>query len=303
VEISSGPHHLSISNGQLVLRREGVEAGRIPVEDLGVLVIAHPAVTYTHAALTACVENKAAVVFCGKDHHPAGLMLPMEGHTVQAEISAQQATATDRLKDRLWKEIISAKIENQALALGFVGRKSGALRALSRQVKSGDAGNLEGRAARIYWKSLFGKSFRREREGLPPNNLLNYGYMLLRAATARAVVGAGLHPSFGIHHRNKYNAFALADDLMEPLRPNFDIEVCRLWEDGQGLLTREAKAKLLGALSMPVELSGRTVPLMFALQSLAASLRRAISGEGKGLETPRVTGKPLDEAGGAREES
>jgi len=270
-----------------MLSKNGEEAGRVPIEDLGVLVVDHPAVTYTHGALSAMTENNVAVIICGGNRHPAGLLLSMEGHTVQAEIISMQAATGERLKDRLWKEIISAKIENQAAALELAGKDGKLLKTFARQVKPGDSSNLEGRAAKEYWRRLFGPRFRRSREGAHPNGFLNYGYTVLRAAVARAICGAGLHPSLGIHHRNKYNAFALADDLMEPFRPLVDMEVLRLYEAGESDLTRVAKASLIGTLSTQVDLKGRKYPLMTALQTSAASLRRAITGEGKGLELPR----------------
>lgn len=182
IEVSSGPCHISIRDSQLLIKKANGEENSIPVEDLGVLVIDHPAVTYTHAALCALTANNAAVVVCGGNHHPAGLLLPVEGHTTQAEAMSHQASASQKLKDRLWKEIISAKIANQALAIERCGKESAGLKALSRKVKNGDVENVEGTAAQRYWRLLFGADFRRDRQGLPPNGLLNYGYMILRAA-------------------------------------------------------------------------------------------------------------------------
>ncbi len=294
VEVSGGPFHLSLRDAQLVLSKDGQEAGRVPIEDLGVLVVDHPAVTYTHGVLSAMTENNVAVIICGRNRHPAGLLLPMEGHTVQAETISLQAAIGARLKDRLWKEIISAKIANQAAALSLSGKDGGLLRTFSRQVRPGDSSNIEGRAAREYWQRLFGPQFRRGRDGAPPNGLLNYGYMVLRAAVARAVCGAGLHPSLGIHHRNRYNAFALADDLIEPFRPLVDIEALRLYEAGETTPSKNAKAGLIGTLSATVELNGRRSPLMTAIQSSAASLRRVIAGEGERLELPRPAHHGLD---------
>ena len=287
VEVSSGPAHLWVKNSQLVLTREGKEISRIPIEDLGVLVIDNPSITYTHAALAAMMEKNVAVVVCGHDHHPAGLLLPVEGHTLHGATVAMQSSATERAKNSLWKGIIAAKIRNQAYALKIMGKEGAGLEALSRRVKSGDPENLEAQAAQRYWPMLLGPAFRRSRDGGPPNNLLNYGYMVLRAATARAVCGAGLHPSLGIHHRNQYNGFALADDLMEPVRPMVDLIVCGLWKEGKIELSRESKEKLLGVLAAPVELSGQNSPLMTALQKSAASLREALSGESGGLNIPK----------------
>lgn len=287
VEISSGPTHIMVRHNQLALMRDGEEIGRIPIEDLGVLLVDHPSVTYTHTALTALLANNVALVVCGGNHHPTGLVLPMEGHTVQAEAIARQASAAPRLKRRLWKGIVRAKITNQAHALEQAGREAGGLHALARMVKSGDPENKEAQAARRYWPLLFGSGFRRRRSGVAPNALLNYGYMVLRASVARAICGAGLHPSLGLHHRNKYNAFALADDLMEPFRPVVDITVFRLWEEGVRSLSPETKAELLGILSAPVDWEGQKSPLAIALHRSAASLRRVLSGEQKDLCLPR----------------
>ncbi|MBI5562632.1 MAG: type II CRISPR-associated endonuclease Cas1 [Deltaproteobacteria bacterium] len=284
IDVSGAPYHISISDSQIVLRHGSGEAARIPAEDLGVIVVDHPGVTYSHAALNAMLENNVCLVVCGQNHHPAGLLLPVEGHTVQAEIMAMQSMASGRLKDGLWKEVIKAKITNQAAVLGFAGTETGGLKALAGRVRSGDIGNAEAQAARRYWRLLFGDDFRRDRDGALPNGFLNYGYTVLRAAVARSVCGAGLHPSFGIHHRNRYNAYALADDIMEPYRPMMDMEVVRLWEKGGEF--RAAKARLLGVLAAPVEMDGKRLPLMAALQRTAASFRRAITGEEKGLEIP-----------------
>lgn len=286
VEVSGGPCHIALRNSQLVISRERKEERTVPVEDLGLLVVDHPAVTYTHAALRALIENNAAVVVCGRDHHPAGLLLPVEGHSVQAESITFQASATKRLKKRLWKEVVSAKIACQALAVEHCGGEGAGLKALSRKVKSGDPENAEGTAARRYWKLLFGSDFRRLREGPPPNCLLNYGYMVLRAAVARSICSSGLHPSLGIHHRNRYNAFALADDLMEPLRPLVDIEAYRLHKQGSLEPKRASRARLLGVLAAPVKVGRRNFPLMAALQMCAASLRRVYSGEATRLQIP-----------------
>lgn len=286
VEISGGPCHISIRDSQLLIRKADEEEHSIPVEDLGVLVIDHPAVTYTHAALCALTAKNAAVVVCGGNHHPAGLLLPVEGHTTQAEAISFQASVRQKLKDRLWKEIVSAKIGNQAFVIKQCGKGSAGLKALSRKVKTGDIGNAEGAAARRYWRLLFGAGFRREREGPPPNGLLNYGYTVLRAAVARAICSSGLHPSLGLHHRNKYNAFALADDLMEPLRPLVDIEAYAIYLEGP-LPEKSTRFRLLSVLASIVEINGRNLPMMAALQTYTASLRRIYAGESTCLQMPK----------------
>ncbi len=279
VEISEGPAHLSLRDNQLVLTREDEELRRVPIEDLGVLVVDHPASRYTHGALTAMMANNVAVVLCAANHNPVGMLLPLEGHSLQAEALAAQAAAGDAVKKRLWKEIVRAKVIGQAVLLERRGQEAGAFRQLAARVKSGDPENIEARAAQRYWRLLLGGDFRRGRAGPPPNNLLNYGYMVLRAATARAVCGAGLSPSLGLHHRNKYNAFVLADDLMEPMRPCVDRVVAELWDKGEGLISPETRAALLGVLAQPVDWKGVHSPLFVALQRYAASVREVLVGK------------------------
>ncbi len=288
IEISSGPAHISVSKEQLIISREGKELGRIPLEDIGVVVLHNPSITCTHVALQSFMAHKVAVVVCGKDHHPAGMLLPMEGHSIQAEIMCHQASAGEVLKRRLWRDIVRQKIRNQAMALSVVGMSPKPLDTFASKVKAGDSDNMEGRTSRLYWTRLFGKNFRRDRYGGPPNALLNYGYMVVRAALARAVCGSGLHPSFGIHHRNRYNAFALVDDLIEPLRPLVDIRVYRLWADGKVELTKDVRAELLSALSHTVEWNGQDSPLMVAMQRYTASLRKVYTGEQKELDFPLI---------------
>jgi len=279
VEISGGPAHLSLRDRQLVLTREGSELATIPIEDLGVLIVDHPGCTYTHGALVAMAENNVSVVISGANHHPAGLLAPFEGHSLQGEAIIAQAAASDALRARIWREVVKAKISAQAALLEFFGAEPGALRDLARRVKSGDPENLEAQAAQRYWRHALGDGFRRSRDGDPPNNLLNYGYTVLRAATARAVCGAGLSPSLGIHHRNRYNAFALADDLMEPLRPAVDAQVRLLWKQGISELDKPSRATLIGVLAKPVIWKDERSPLMVAMQRYAASVREVLAGE------------------------
>ncbi len=292
VEISSGPAHLAVRYGQLVVRREGEDDAQVPIEDLGVLVVEHPAVTYTHSLLTTLALGNVAVVFCGQDHQPAGMLLPFEGNTFQAQAVAAQADAKDAVKNRLWAEIVRAKVRAQGRLLAHVGEESGAFGELADRVKSGDPQNVEAQAAQRYWRLLLGDGFRRGRAGAPPNNLLNYAYMVLRAAVGRAICGAGLHPSLGLHHQNKYNAFGLADDLMEPLRPAADARVRALWHRGEREITKETKKELIETLSAPVEWTDKRSPLQVSLHRYAASLREALSGNAKGLDIPKpVFGK------------
>jgi len=264
-----------------------MEASQVPLEDLGFIIVDHPAVTYTHRALTDFAVFNVALIICGANHHPVGLILPSEGHSVHGETIAMQSRATDRLKGRLWKEIIRGKILNQSVTLELVGKEGEGLKSMVRAVRTGDAGNIEAMAARRYWPLLFYRAFRRERYGTMPNGLLNYGYAVLRAATARALCGAGLHPALGLHHKNRYNAFALADDMMEPFRPMVDRIVYSIWSaDKTGALGPDEKKSLLGVLSTSVTCRGQDTLLMIALQVSAVSLREVIFGRAKGLCLP-----------------
>jgi CRISPR-associated protein Cas1 len=281
------PARLSVAHRQLIIEQDGAVAGKVPIEDIGVLVIDNPAVQYTHTCMTALLENNSAVVVCGGDHHPAGLLLPLDTNSVQSERFKLQVKATVALKKRLWRQTVRQKITNQAGVLRDAGSVYLQLIELARRVKSGDTANMEGRAARIYWRSLFGSAFRRDRFGPCPNNLLNYGYMVLRAATARALVSSGLMPTFGIHHKNRYNAFCLADDIMEPYRVFVDKAVYSMYREGDvSDLDKEIKRRLLAVLACDAEFDGGTGPLMAGLHRTTASLMRCFEGLQKEIEYP-----------------
>ena len=279
IEVSSGPARLSIRNRQLVIQREGQQPITVPAEDIGLLLVDHQAVTYTHAVFTALAEAGAALVLCGGEHLPSSLMMPLAANTVQTERFAAQIAAGAPLKKQLWRQIVAAKLTLQAAVLKAASGSDGGLRAMARRVRSGDPDNLEAQAAQRYWPRLFGHTFRRGRDGEPPNNLLNYGYMALRAAVARALCAAGLLPTLGIHHRNRYNAFCLADDLMEPYRPFVDLKVFELvrYDVAPPRLGRDEKAHLLGLFNHSVRIDGRKTPLLLALHTAAASLARSFA--------------------------
>lgn len=291
--VFSSPVHLCIRHGQVFCRTKADDAEPrvIPTEDLGVVVLENQAITLTAWVLQRLVENGTAVVVCGESHHPIAILQPLEGNSLHCEILRLQVEAGAPLRDRLWQQIVQAKIRNQALVLE---RQRGAsmprLRTLARSVRSGDPDNREAVAAKVYWQELFsGTGFKRDREGGGQNRLLNYGYSVLRAAMARAVVGSGLHPALGVHHCNRYNAFALADDLMEPYRPFVDREVAAL---GAGNvadnLTREEKERLLGILTLDVRFGDVLRPLLNALSHSSASLVRCLQGEDRILALPEV---------------
>ncbi|MBI4664874.1 MAG: type II CRISPR-associated endonuclease Cas1 [Nitrospinae bacterium] len=286
VEISSGAAHLSLRLKQLSVKREGEDEVTVPLEDLGILVISHPNVSITNALLAECASQNITVVFCDMKHKPSGAMLPFSGHSTQAETMEAQIAASQPVKKRIWQYIIEAKIAGQAKALEACSGKGKALFEMAKQVKSGDTENMEARAAQYYWPRLFGKDFRRDREGGPPNSILNYGYTVIRASVARALVGSGLHPSLGVHHRNRYDSFRLADDAMEPLRPIVDIKAFELWKANPEVeVEKETKRAMLEILGMDLRFNGEKEPFMEAMAHYAASLRRAIA-EGAPLTIP-----------------
>jgi CRISPR-associated protein Cas1 len=293
IEISQARTHLSISYGQLVLTQEHVEKARIPCEDIGVILIDHSGVTYTHSVFTELLRHGSAVVICGGDHHPAGMLLPLEGNSVQTERQRAQINAKEPLKKQLWRQLVCAKIRHQAKVAGFTSNAGKGLLELARQVKSGDTTNVEARASRLYWQAYMDSSinFRRNVDGPAPNNMLNYGYMVMRAAVARALCGTGLLASLGLHHCNKYNAFCLADDVMEPLRGFVDARVRDIWlgqrERPDGL-DQQTKARLLELLHEEVVIAGQGGPLLVGLHRIAASLERCFTGEQKFIDLPEI---------------
>jgi len=287
IEISGNGNHLAIDQGSLTIRRDGEEVGRVPLEDLGVLVLDCPTTTYTHSVLTQALAAGAVIIPCGRDHLPRGLFLPQENALLTQRL-ADQAAASRPLKKRLWKQLVQAKIRHQAAALPEGSATRRKLSALVSTVRSGDPANVEAHASRVYWPAMFGKAFRRHPDGPPPNGLLNYGYMAMRACVARAVCAAGLHPALGLHHHNRANSFCLADDLLEPLRPLVDVRVRDLAAAGSGEVNAEAKQELLGVLAATVEVAGARGPLMVGLGRTLASLVRCYGGEQKTLDLPRL---------------
>jgi len=286
LDISTGPTRLRIENDQLVIERDRMEVGRAPCEDIGVLLIDHHAVTATHAVFTRLLSFGAAVVFCGDDHLPTGILLPVTDNQLTAQRMRVQLAASLPLRKQLWRQIVRAKVRAQADNLPADSPVSRRLRAMSDEVVSGDRTNIEGQAARLYWPALLGQDFRRDPEGPPPNNLLNYGYMVMRAAVARAIVAAGLHPVFSLQHSNRANTFALADDLVEVLRPRVDAVVLRLVQTGRTEIDRSAKTALLGLLAETVIVGDQSGPLMVQLHRVAASLLRCYEGSQKQLDLP-----------------
>lgn len=293
IDISSTPARMRIENDQLVISRDGFEDRTIPVEDIGIVLIDQQRTVYTHAVLVRLMERGACVVLCDDKHLPCGLLLPMEANELLTERLRKQIDVSRPKQKRLWQQVVRAKIAAQAANLEVPAVHSpdaGKLRILVDSVASGDPANIEGQAARIYWSALLGDGFRRQRGGAWPNAILNYGYMVMRASVARAIAGAGLHPSFGVHHRNRGNAFCLADDLLEPLRPLVDAAVYGIMGsvpgDEEPSVTPAAKQVLLALLARDVELAGQAGPLMVQLHRMAASLWDCYAGERETLDLP-----------------
>ncbi len=286
----SNPAWLSSKMEQLVIEQNGDVKGKIPFEDLGVLIIEHPAVTLTQGCLTALLANNTAVIICGKNHHPQGLFLPLDSNELQSERFRHQVEASQPLKKGLWKQTIQAKIRNQAGLLKSLDREHGKLTDLAKKVRSGDPENIEAQAARFYWPRVFGGDFKRKRHGPPPNNLLNYGYTVMRAAVARSLVSSGLLPALGLHHRNRYNAYCLADDVLEPFRPFVDRAVLDAKGDldDSGELTPKIKQTLLETLTADVRFGKTQSPLMVGLHRTTASLYRCLARKQKNIDYPEI---------------
>ncbi|MBV6405308.1 MAG: CRISPR-associated endonuclease Cas1 [Flavobacteriales bacterium] len=267
----------------------GIADKTVPIEDIGVLIMDHERVVVTQMLLAALLASNVAVITCNEQHMPTGLLLNLDGHTTQTEHFRAQIDASEPLRKNLWMQCVQSKLRNQATVLDAVGGPGDALREFARTVRSGDPENLEARGAAVYWKNLFpaSMSFVRHRNGDPPNNLLNYGYAILRAVVARSLVGSGLLPTLGIHHRNKYNAYCLADDIMEPYRPWVDRTVVQLVLN-EGVdpkeLSTPIKGRLLQVPALDVRIDGQRSPLLVAVQRTTAALAQCFQeGERKGL--------------------
>jgi len=296
------PAYLSLKNKQLVIKLPEIEKNdtlpdsfktefvkTIPIEDIGVIILDNKQITLTHGLIETLLENSCALITCGNNRMPVGLLLPLEGNSVQNERFTAQIEASLPLKKQLWQQTVQAKIENQAHVLKECrGAEVRNMLKWVDEVRSGDADNMEARAAVYYWSNLF-KKFKRDREGEPPNNLLNYGYAILRAVVARALVASGLLPTLGIHHHNRYNAYCLADDIMEPYRPFVDklvVEIVEAENFPPDELTKEVKTKLLQVPVLDVIINGQRSPLMIAVGQTTASLAKCFLGESRKIAYP-----------------
>lgn len=287
----TSPVLLSLKNHQLVIdfKEEKASVTR-PIEDIGFVVIEHPQVSITVPVLNELAENNVSVIFCDEKKMPKTMLMTLEGNSTLQENYKFQIEASTPTKKNIWKQLVERKIRNQAVLLNKVGKQGDVLKPFYMNVKSGDTDNREGVAAKEYWRLLFDEGFKRKPEGETPNNLLNYGYTILRAAVARALVGTGLYPAFGVFHRNRYNAFPLADDMMEPYRPFVDEIVYHLYYDGAvSELDTQSKGVLLRVLFSDVKMGKVTRPLENALSLTTASLLRMFKGETDKLSLPVMT--------------
>jgi len=299
------PAYLNLNNKQLVIRLPEVEKNKgipesfkqdstasITIEDIGVVMLDHQQITITQGLMAALLDNNVAIITCDGSHMPAGLMLPLESHNIQHERFKNQLESSVPLRKQLWQQTTIQKIMNQAAVLSMQGKESQKMIYWAKRVRSGDSDNCEGKAALHYWSNVFPESlyFSRDRDGDPPNNLLNYGYAILRAITARCLVGSGLLPTLGIHHSNKYNAYCLADDIMEPYRPYVDMIVLEIVKSGRDYteLNTDLKRILLGIPTSDVIIEGERSPLMIAMQRTSASLSRCFDGTARKISYPEL---------------
>lgn len=293
------PAYLSLRQGQLVIDLPDIrilgeqESKRfVPIEDIGIVVLDHQQITITQGCMSALLENNSTIITCNYTHHPTGMMLPINGHDTQSERFRHQIEATQPLKKQLWQQTVQCKILNQAAVLEGRGIPHENMLYWAKSVRSGDPDNYEGRAAAYYWKNVFSQpiKFSRDRNGEPPNNLLNYGYAILRAIVARGLVCSGLIPTLGIHHHNRYNAYCLADDVMEPYRPYVDLIVLKIVDNRENFidLNNAIKSQLLGIASVDVHFDKTRSPLMVGVQNTTASLARCFEGKSRKLNFPII---------------
>ncbi len=287
------PAYISTRLQQLVIALpDTAEQKTAAIEDIGVIILDHPQITISQAAMAQLLANNTALITCNTTHHPVGLLLNLDGNQLQSQKFKAQIEATQPLKKQLWQQTVIAKINNQASVLQKLNRPEKPLINYAETVKSGDSGNIEAKAAAYYWKNIFTHTagFTRDRFGMPPNNLLNYGYAILRALVARALVGSGLLPTLGIFHKNQYNAYCLADDIMEPYRPYVDLLVEKLSRDYNNPtdLSPGIKKEFLLLPASDVKIEGQKSPMIVAVQKTTASLAKCYEGTARKLIYPVI---------------
>lgn len=286
IEIANDGRHLARLRGFMTVSSDGSEIGRVPLDDIGVLLCNARGLTYSNGLMTELARRGVSVVLCGANYLPDAWIWPIEGNHRQTLRMRCQLEASKPLCKRLWQVIVKEKIRQQCGTLELLRISSGSLKSLVPQVRSGDTSNVEARAARLYWQLVFGGDFKRERFGPMPNPLLNYGYTVLRAAVARAVVSAGLHPSIGIHHHNRGNPLCLADDLIEPFRPLVDYAVARLVQLGTQEVDKEAKSALVGVLAIDMNTDRGVSPVQLCIERAAQSLAQSFEDKKPSLVFP-----------------
>jgi len=298
----SNPAYLSLRNEQIIIRFPEIDKcdkllqsikdtafKSIPIEDTGVVILDNKQIVISQGLLSRLLENNVAIITCNDSHMPIGLNLPLASNSIQQERWQAQINISEPLKKQLWQQTVVAKIAGQANLLAVEGIENGNMKAWAKQVKSGDTDNLEGRAAAYYWKNIFhNPDFVRGQEEAPPNNLLNYGYAIVRAMVARALVAAGLLPTLGIHHHNRYNAYCLADDIMEPYRPHVDLMVLNIMDQYQHIseITPEIKRAMLELTTKTICIDNHFSPMMMAIETTANSVMRCIIGESRKIIYP-----------------
>ncbi len=296
IEVADDRRHLFLSRGFLVVQDtegERNELGQIPLDDIAAVIANAHGLSYTNNLLVALAERCAPFVLCAANHNAVGMVMTIDGNYQQAKRYDAQIAATLPLIKRMWADIVKSKLQQQAAALEAAGSPHIPLQALVRKVRSGDPENFEAQGAKRYWGLLFGDDFRRDQQGGGINAMLNYGYTVLRAATARAVIAAGLHPTIGLHHSNEGNAMRLVDDLMEPFRPMIDLKVWQLNKQGETMVTPESKRALVRTLYDDMQTSTGATPVMVCAQKLAVSLAQVFMGEKDKLDLP-LPGLPLN---------
>ncbi len=275
----SNPAYLSTTKEQMVIKRKEFDDVFTPIEDLGLIVLDHHQITITQSLLAKLMNNNVAVISCNETHHPTGMLLNLDGNSLQSQKFKAQINASQPVKKQLWQQTIIAKLQNQGRLLNCQKKNGDFLLELAKQVRSGDPSNCEAQGAVYYWKNIFPEylDFQRERTGFPPNNLLNYGYAILRALVARCLTGSGLLPTLGIFHKNQYNAYCLADDIMEPYRVYVDQVVVNIIKTGADFneMNITIKQELLKIPAMDVKIDEQKSPLMNAVQRTTASLSRS----------------------------
>ena len=297
------PAYLSLENKQLVITRandgdlpfedNALNKRTIPIEDIGVVLLDNKQITLTSSCIASLLDNNVSVITCDSHSMPTGLLLPLYGNTIQNERFRDQLSASLPLRKQLWQQTVHNKILNQASVLKYsTGQDHRNMIIWANSVKSGDTENMEARAAVYYWKTIFPNNpfFVRDRNEMAPNNLLNYGYAILRSVIARALVSSGLLPTLGIHHHNRYNAYCLADDIMEPYRPFVDKHIVDIIKTGIPIstLTKEIKAELLSIPVTDVLIDGKRSPLMIAASTTTSSLQKCFSGESRIIKYPEL---------------